>query len=164
MAKITMDKIVRSVALLSGLTQKECRAVIDDYIYVLKTAILNGMEVELKDVGYFSLKYRPAKESRLIPDVTKGGAMSWCRPKEEYNYPMFTVYKGFAKKVREVTEGHAFRMKNDKGVVQAEMTPEEYEKFTNHLKEINYDSEDFDDEDYVGRARVERDVIYGIKE
>ncbi len=160
MARLGLDKIVQSVSALCGLSQKECRAVINDFIYVIRTSVLNGMEIELKGIGYFGLKYRPPKEPRLMPDVTKGGEMSWSRPKEEYNYPTFTMHKSFVQAVREITEGHAFKSNKKGNRVMIDMTPEDYEKFAKHLDEINFESEDFEDEDFVGQPRVERDDIY----
>lgn len=156
MAKLGLDKVVESVAALSGLSQRECRAVISDYIYVIRTALLNGMEVELKGLGCFGLRYKPPKEPRLMPDVTKGGEMSWSKPKEEYNQPIFTMYKGFAGQVREATEGHAFKPNDKKGnKVECTMTPEEYAVFAERISNMN-----FDDEDFMGKAEVERDAIY----
>jgi nucleoid DNA-binding protein len=160
MARLSYEKVIQSVAMLSGLTKKECRAVIDDYMYIIRTSILNGMEIEIKNVGYFGLKYRPPKESRLMPDITKGGKMSWSSPKEEYNYPIFTMYKSFVKKVREVTEGHAFKTKRKRGINEATMSPEEYDEFSKRLDNMNFDSVDFDDDDYDGQANIERDAIY----
>lgn len=156
MAKLGLDKVVESVAALSGLSQRECRAVISDYIYVIRTALLNGMEVELKGLGCFGLRYKPPKEPRLMPDVTKGGEMSWSKPKEEYNQPIFTMYKAFAGQVREATEGHAFKPNKKKGnKVECTMTPEEYAAFAERIDKMN-----FDDEDFVGEAEIERDVVY----
>ena len=160
MARLGFDTIVHSVSTLSGLTKKECRAVLTDFMYVVRNALLNGMEVEMKGIGLFGLKYRPPKEPRLMPNVAQGGAMTWTKPKEEYNYPIFTVYKSVAKKVRDVTEGNAFKPKDDKkyGV---DMTLEEYDEFSKRLDELNFDSPDFDDEDFLGQPSVEREFDYG---
>lgn len=160
MAKLTYNKVVQSVAMLSGLTQKQCKAVMDDYMYVIRNAILNGMEIEIKGIGYFGLKYRPPKEPRLMPNVQRGGEMCWSNPKEEYNYPIFTMYKSFVQKVREVTEGNAFKTQRKKGINESIMTTEEYEIFSKRLDEMKFNNPEFDDDDYEGQPEVERDAIY----
>lgn len=156
MAKLQYDTLIKTVATLSGLTKKECKAVIDDYIYVLKNALMNGMEIELKGLGYFKLRYCPPKEPMYLPNVRLGGEKAWTSPKAEYNYPMFVMYKSFTKRVRELTEGNAFDTRGKRNKETPDMKADEYEKFAQRLEEYKFESEEFDDLEYDMHPVVER--------
>lgn len=156
MAKLPYDKLIKTVATLSGLTKKECKAVIDDYIYVIKNAIINGMEVEMKGLGFFKLIYYPPKEPMFLPNVRKGGVKEWTEAKEEYNYPKFMMYKSFARKVREITEGNAFDTRGRKNKETPDMRPEDYEKFSQRLDEFRFETDDFDDVHFNAQPIVKR--------
>lgn len=159
--KIKQEKIIEAVSSLSGLSREKCRIVLNDYFYVIRLAMLNGMEVELKGLGVFKLRYKPAKESRLMPDVTKGGEMNWTAPKEEYNYPYFSPYQSFVQKMRSVTEGHAFKPNDESRNSNYAISPEEYDEFSKRLDELGFDEDEFDDDEFEGMAKVEREVDYG---
>lgn len=142
MKKIRHNTIVRLVSQLSGLSQHECRTVIEDYVTVLKDCVFAGNDVPIPTLGVVGLKYRDAKEAQLKPDIMKNGEMSWTEPKLEYNAPIFRFSKLFRAELRELTEGNVVR---EKPISLSDIENDEIED----MEEVDdmEQSEDFDNED-----------------
>lgn len=101
--RISQQKVVQLVSELSGLTQKQCRVVLEDYITVLRNCCLNGVEVSLPTMGVLTQKYKPYRDPITLPNVAYGGKMMPTSPREEHNIPSFRMYKAFVEEMKELT-------------------------------------------------------------
>lgn len=101
--KISQQKVIQLVSQLSGLTQKECRVVLEDYITVLRNCCLNGIEVSLPTIGVLTQKYKPYRDPIILPNVVYGGKMMPTSAREEHNIPSFRMYKAFVDEMRQST-------------------------------------------------------------
>lgn len=104
--KISQKKVVQLVSQLSGLSQKQCAVVLDDYMTVLTNCCLNGMEVPLPGIGFLSVKYKPYRAPEMKPNVTKGGAMCLTKGTPEHNIPHFRFALPFKEDMRYITMGN----------------------------------------------------------
>jgi nucleoid DNA-binding protein len=104
MARISQKRVVEMVSELSGLTHKECRTVIDDYITVIQEVLKVGLEVSMPTLGIFKLKYKAPKKGRVQFNIrTRKEEMT--EDKAEYNAPAFYFAPMFRQEVRELTDG-----------------------------------------------------------
>lgn len=101
--RISQQKVVQLVSQLSGLNQKECRVVLQDYITVLRNCCLNGIEVSLPTIGVLSQKYKPYREPIMKPNILHGGKLTLTSPREEHNIPSFRMYKTFVEEMQDMT-------------------------------------------------------------
>ena len=104
--KMKQGDIVRVVSELSGYSQKECREIIENYIHVIRECLLSGREVCLQKVGTLTLKYRPYKKPRYMPNVSLNGELSLSRERLEHNIPHFLISQQFRSEMMEQTWGN----------------------------------------------------------
>lgn len=105
MKKLSQKKTVELVSELSGLTKKECRTVMEDYITVIQEGLKAGFEMQLPLLGIFSLKYKSPKEGTFKSNI-KTGNIEMTKDKDEYNSPSFRFSKMFRQEIRDLTEGN----------------------------------------------------------
>lgn len=106
--KMPQYKIVQLVSTLSGLSRRECKTVINDYITVVRECMMNGFEVVLPEIGIIGSKYHKAKPERYMPNVNHNGEMRLVEAKKEYDSPSFRFSKPFVEEMREATYGNPF--------------------------------------------------------
>ena len=93
--------IIRVVSELSGYSQKECREVIENYLHVVRECLLSGREVCLQKLGTITLKYRPYKPPRMMPNVNYA-----VKERLEHNIPQFLVSQQLRSEMMEMTWGN----------------------------------------------------------
>jgi nucleoid DNA-binding protein len=75
--KITIDRgkapeqfnikaIAAYIAGKNGITQKQAKQIIDDYLFILEAGLLLGEKITVGRIGKLSLKKRPARKARVI--------------------------------------------------------------------------------------------------
>lgn len=104
--KMKQGDLVRVVSELSGYSQRECKEVIENYIHVIRECLLSGREVCLHKVGTLTLKYRPYRKPRYMPNVSRNGELSLSRERLEHNIPQFLVSQQFRSEMMEQTWGN----------------------------------------------------------
>lgn len=102
--KITQHQIVQMVSELSGLTQKQCKTVIDDYLTVVRDCCLNGLTVVIPLIGTLSPIYKCKMDERVFYNVFYKKEMTYP-PREEHNVPFLKVSRYFIEEMREKTWG-----------------------------------------------------------
>jgi nucleoid DNA-binding protein len=81
--QFTTKGIVVYLARKNGLSQRQARQVIDDYITMLESGMLLGQRVPLGKIGRMFLKKRPARKARVgINPLTKEKITLKARPEE----------------------------------------------------------------------------------
>ena len=105
MPKLSQKVMVDLVAELSGLTKKECKTVMEDYVTVIQESLKAGFDVNVPQLGVFSLKYKPPKEGLLLTNIATG-ERELTSPKDEYNAPSFSFSRLFRQEIRELTDGN----------------------------------------------------------
>lgn len=103
--KLSQFQVIQLVSQLSGLTQKECRIVLDDYADVLRECCLNGVDVIIPHVGTLSNRYKPYKAPRPMFNVnTQQNYMTAERL--EHNVPAFRMFPSLIDELREKSWGN----------------------------------------------------------
>lgn len=106
--KMRQTDIIRLVSELSGLSQKDCRNVIENYVHILRECVLAGREVCLPMFGTMTLKYKPAKPERYMPNVRKNGEISLVKARPAHNIPIFRPSAILRREMEERTWGNPY--------------------------------------------------------
>jgi len=72
----TKQSIVSYIAQRNGLTQKEVREVIDDYLSMIESGVLLGESVNFGRIGRISVKLRPPQKARVGRNPATGEEMT----------------------------------------------------------------------------------------
>ncbi len=104
--KMKQPDIIRVVSELSGYSQKECKEVVENYLHVVRECLLSGREVCLQKLGTITLKYRPYKPPRMMPNVNFAGEERLVKERLEHNIPQFLVSQQLRNEMMEITWGN----------------------------------------------------------
>jgi nucleoid DNA-binding protein len=82
--QLTMKSIVMYLSRKNGLSQKQTRQLIDDYLTVIESGVLLGLRAPLGRLGRLSLRKRPARKARIAVNPATGDKITLAaRPEEQ---------------------------------------------------------------------------------
>jgi nucleoid DNA-binding protein len=81
--QLTMKSIVTYLARKNGLSQKQTRQLIDDYLTMLESGLLLGLRVPLGKMGRLSLRKRAARKARVGINPATGEPITVTAKPEE---------------------------------------------------------------------------------
>ena len=92
--QFSMRNMAAYLARLNGITAKQARQIIDDFLTVAETGVLLGERVTLGRLGKLSLKLKPAQKARVVRNPVTG-TESTVPAKPETPVPRFRFSTAF---------------------------------------------------------------------
>jgi len=94
-------EMVRYVAGKNGLSMKQTREIIDDYLVMAETGLLLGKSVSLGNLGKLSLKWKPERKARIGRNPSSGEEIT-IAAKEAHYGPSFRFSSSIKERCEQV--------------------------------------------------------------
>ncbi len=91
---MTKAEIVEKIVTMTGVSRKESSAVVEAFMDVVKSSLIEKKNVYLRGFGTFTVKHRAAKTARNIQKNTTVVI-------DPHDYPGFKPAKSFVEKMKE---------------------------------------------------------------
>jgi nucleoid DNA-binding protein len=104
--QFVMKSMIAYLAAKNGMTQKDAKRLLDDFLSLVETGMLLGEKVPLGKIGRLWLRLRPAQKPRVGRNPATGEELT-IRAKPEMYAPAFTASSGLKERAAtvRVTEG-----------------------------------------------------------
>ena len=93
--------IIVYLAKKNGLTQKQARQIISDYLTMLESGMLLGERVPLGKIGRLYLKKRPPRKARVVINPATGEKMT-VKARPEEAVPKISFSRSLKERARQV--------------------------------------------------------------